>query len=262
MKGSCEPAVDSLFTYAWGSRSDAALQIMKCLASVAVVVLYGAFLGCTESVTETTSRHLPKPGAPSFEIVNAGTSSPPQSEVPDPQRHEVRKEVVTEPGDPVATDAPGIPKVFLTAEHSAMCRVRTGDPLPAVGLAQLSGGETELARLRGKQATVVLFWGEDAWMSETALADLAAIELSSDIAVVGIAVQLPKNEAEAVIEKAGVKFHILLDADGKAFNQVGMTKMPRVYVLNESGEIVWFDIEYSQSTQRELEQTLAVLTGE
>jgi peroxiredoxin len=173
----------------------------------------------------------------------------------------VHKEVAEGAEEAPVADAPSIPKVFLTSEHSAMCRVRTGDQLPPISLPQLRGAEAELAKLQGKQATVVLFWGDDPWMSEMALADLAEIGSSNDVAIVGIAVQLPNDKVEAAIEKADVKFPILLDVEGKAFNQVGMTKVPRIYVLNESGEIVWFDIEYSQSTQRELKQTLAVLAG-
>ena len=41
----------------------------------------------------------------------------------------------------------------------------------------------------------------------------------------------------------------------------GMVRMPRVYVLDADGKIVWFDIEYSQSTQRELKQAIEALTG-
>jgi hypothetical protein len=42
---------------------------------------------------------------------------------------------------------------------------------------------------------------------------------------------------------------------------VGSVALPRLYVLDPAGKIVWFDIEYSESTRRELEQTLSVLTA-
>lgn len=220
---------------------------------MSVVVCGGLVIGCGTTATETTVSQVTAPQA-----------TPPAQGVKDPapaQKHEVRKEVAEAADNSPAAELPSIPKVFLTAEHSAMCRVRVGEQLPAISLAQLSGGETELAKLQGKQATVVLFWGDDPWMSETALADLAAGGQTSDVAIVGVAVGLPQSRVQAAVDKSGASFPQLLDADGKAFSQVGMTKMPRIYVLNESGEIVWFDIEYSQSTARELEQTLAVLTG-
>jgi peroxiredoxin len=208
-------------------------------------------IGCTEPATEITVSQVTAPQTtPAAKTAN-GTDKA--------QVHEVHKEVAEE--SPAADEAPSIPKVFLTSEHSAMCRVRVGDQLPAINLPQLSGGDAELAKLQGKEVTVVLFWGNDPWMSQAALADLAKLESADGVAILGIAVNVPNNEVQAATEKAGAKFPQLVDADGKAFNQVGMTKMPRVYVLNGAGEIVWFDIEYSQATERELQQTLDVLAG-
>ena len=179
------------------------------------------------------------------------TPSKSKSSVPKP--HEVHKEIV-------AVDEITIPEVFLTSEHSAMCRVRVGDQLPAMSLPKQGGGQADLASLQGKKATVVLFWHDDPWMSETALQDIGNdVKASDEVAVVGIAVNAD-SEVEAKIKEAEATFPQLLDSDGKVFNQIGMTKMPRVYVLDGSGKIVWFDIEYSESTHRELKQTLAVLT--
>ncbi len=180
---------------------------------------------------------------------------------PEPQSHEVRKEVT-----PV--DETGVPQVFLTSDHSAMCRVRVGDQLPAITLPQLTGGQTELDSLRGDKATVVLFWQEDPWMSAMALRDLGALkDLSADItpsdevAVVGIAVKQEDNDIQTTLKEAGATFPQLLDNDGKVFNQVGMVKLPRVYVLDATGKIAWFDLEYSEGTRRELKQTLEALTA-
>ena len=53
----------------------------------------------------------------------------------------------------------------------------------------------------------------------------------------------------------------LLDADGKAFAQVGSERLPRVFVVDPAGKILWFDIEYSQTTRRELHQALHAATG-
>jgi peroxiredoxin len=226
----------------------------RVIAFAVAILCCEALVGCTDPATETTVSRVAPPQATSAVKAAKGAGESLA------ETHEVRKEVA-EAKDATTVDAPGIPKVFLTSEDSAMCRVRTGEQLPAISLPQHNGGEAELAKLQGKQATVVLFWGDDPWMSETALADLAQLGASDDVAVVGIAVKLANNEVQAATGKAGAKFPQLSDAAGKAFNQVGMTKLPQVYVLNESGEIVWFDIEYSQSTARELKQTLDVLTS-
>jgi len=85
---------------------------------------------------------------------------------------------------------------------------------------------------------------------------------SADVAVIGIAVNTPADEAEQAAAAAGAKFPQLIDADGAAFAQIGENALPRVYVLDAQRRIAWFDIEYSESTRRELQQTLTALAGE
>jgi hypothetical protein len=38
--------------------------------------------------------------------------------------------------------------------------------------------------------------------------------------------------------------------------------LPRVYLLNASGKIIWFDTDYSQASRRNLMQAIQVLLGE
>ena len=158
-----------------------------------------------------------------------------------------------------------IPEVFLSAEHSAMCRVRTGDELPELTLSKLDGGSSDLRAMSGKRATVVLFWHADRWMSRTALEDLqkevAGNSDSGEVVVVGIAVETPAPEVQRLLKATGATFPQLIDSDSKGFSKVGMVSLPRIYVLDASGKIVWFDIEYSEATRRELHDTLAVLTA-
>jgi peroxiredoxin len=228
---------------------DARQTVVKCSGRFAFAILSSAGLigcaalfGCGQTETAVSQVTAPQKAA-----VGAAQSPP--------QTHEVHKEVAP-------LDESGIPQVLLSADHSAMCRVRVGDQLPATNLPQLSGGQAELAALRGGKATVVLFWQHDPWMSKTALKDLANnVALNGDVAVVGVAVKQSNGDVQVALKAAGADFPQLLDSDGKAFNQVGMVKMPRVYVLDGTGKIVWFDIEYSQSTSRELKQTLAILTA-
>ena len=69
------------------------------------------------------------------------------------------------------------------------------------------------------------------------------------------------KDAVATFKKAGATFTNLHDADGKAFAQIGSGRFPRTYLLDPSGKIVWFDIEYSLATRRELHQALRVIAG-
>lgn len=182
-------------------------------------------------------------------------SPSPQSTI---KPHVVRKEITKK----ISGD---FPKVILSTAHSSMCRVRVGDEMPELKLPQLDNGEVAVSSLYGNEATVVLFWQPDRWMSHTALADLQREVASSaepeKVAVIGIAVETPQEKIAAETESAGTSFPQLVDAEGKAFSQVGMVMLPRIYVLDSAGRIVWFDIEYSESTRRELKETLDVLTG-
>ena len=71
----------------------------------------------------------------------------------------------------------------------------------------------------------------------------------------------PARAAQRFLKQTKATFPQLLDTNGKALAQVGSVALPRLYVLDPAGKIVWFDIEYSESTRRELAQTLTVLTG-
>jgi peroxiredoxin len=141
-----------------------------------------------------------------------------------------------------------------------MCRIKVGDAMPAISLNQLGGRPTQLAALYGKSATVVAFWNANRRMTHTLLSDLgpdvAATFGDRGVAVVGIAVEHTPEAARPVVEKAEARFTTLLDPDGRAFAQVGNTKLPRVYLLDSQGKVLWFDIDYSLAARRELNQAL------
>jgi peroxiredoxin len=153
-----------------------------------------------------------------------------------------------------------VPPVLLTAEHEALCRVKVGDALPAIELPKVGGGTAKLADLYGEAATVIVFWKSDRRMALDELADVgpdvAEPFASRGVAVVGVAVEESTSDARTVLSKTGAKFTNLLDADGKAFAKIGSAKLPWTLVLDSAGRIVWFDIEYSHATRRELQQTL------
>ena len=160
--------------------------------------------------------------------------------------------------------SPTIPPVLLSASHRKLCRVDVGESFPELSLPRLGGPTTALSSLRGKQATVVLFWHPDRWMARTALIDMqrdiASKFAAENVAVAGIAVRQTSGSIRASLDSAKATFPQLLDTDAKAFAAVGSYALPRIYILDPAGKVVWFDIEYSEGTRRELRQTLAVLT--
>ena len=163
-----------------------------------------------------------------------------------------------------ANQPPAIPPVVLSKGHAALCRMKVGDTMPEIELDQLGGGRRNLADLLGKRATVVVFWRSDRHMARQQLADMGPDVVEpydeSGVAVVGIAVSQPAAQVQRFLQQADADFPHLLDANGDAFAKVGSEKLPRTYLVDPQGKILWFDIEYSLATRRELHQALQAVT--
>jgi peroxiredoxin len=158
-----------------------------------------------------------------------------------------------------------MPHVLLSKKEEAACKVKVGDAMPAIELPKLGDtNNTKLSDLFGKSATVIVFWKGDRRMSQQQLADVRADIVepfqNQGVSVVGVTVDESAKDAEATVKKSGASFPNLHDADGKAFALVGSGRFPRTYVLDPTGKIVWFDIEYSLATRRELHQALEAIT--
>ncbi len=158
-----------------------------------------------------------------------------------------------------------MPKVLLTNRDQKVCKVKVGDALPAFDLPKVGGSETvKLGSVLGKRGTVVVFWKSDRRAARAELADLGPEVVepfgTSGVAVVGVAVQETPETAAQTLAKSNATFTNLTDADGNVFSQVGSDCLPRTYVLDSSGKIVWFDIAYSLATRRDLNTALRVLT--
>ena len=184
--------------------------------------------------------------------------APPTIDPPEPREHAASYRAVTAPAT--------MPKVQFSKREEKLCQVKVGDALPAIELPQIGGsGTAKLADLFGKKATVVVFWKSDRRMAGEQLADVGPDVIETfgkqGVVVVGVAVNESAASAAEALNEAGAIFTNLLDADGKAFAQVGSERLPRTYVLDPSGKIVWFDIEYSLTTRRELHEALRTLTS-
>jgi peroxiredoxin len=179
-----------------------------------------------------------------------------------PARHET---TAAENEAPVSRD-PVVPKVLLAEGHQALCLVEVGDAMPDITLPDLEGNDTPLASLYGETLTVVFFWAADRALARSELADLSpdvAVPYSGrGVKVVGIAVGETAESAQKHVTEAGATFPNLLDADGSAMAKVGSEKLPRTYLLDAQGKILWFDIEYSRSTRRELREAIQFVLGE
>lgn len=145
-----------------------------------------------------------------------------------------------------------LPAVQLSDDHQQMSTVKVGDAWPALALKTTAGAEATWADQQGAKATVVGVTTGNGWMSKGLRKDLAADVATSlsDQGVKAVAISVgPSGPATEGLTT-------LADADGAAFAKLGTGRLPRVYVLDAAGKIVWFDVEYTNSSRRELKATL------
>lgn len=154
-----------------------------------------------------------------------------------------------------------IPAVVLSAQHQKMCRVGVGDAMPDLSLTDLKKQTQSLAKQFGQRATVVAFIGKPNWMNRSLLTDLPR-DVAAAYADRGVATVVVTVDRPATAKEVSDSYLLVTDPTGQQFAKLGNGKLPRVYVLNADGQIVWFDIEYSRSTRRELKQTLAAMLTE
>lgn len=149
-----------------------------------------------------------------------------------------------------------MPPVLMTDSEAKTCRVKVGDELPDARLTELGDGEKELRSLFGKRLTVVVFWRATHPYAVEELGDLQRLVVGrfkdQDVSVVGVDVKDQPEVVKETVAAKKVEFPNLLDAAGTAYAQVATEFMPRTYLVDAKGKILWFDMEYSRSTRRDL----------
>jgi peroxiredoxin len=168
--------------------------------------------------------------------------------------------------DPLDPETPPVvPEVEMTEQHAKTCLLKVGDMLPAGQLPDLAGQPQDLSRLFGAKLTVVVFFREGESAAQTELADLA-IGVASPLAargvnVVGICERGAAATVQEMCKKAGASFPVLIDADGAYFARLATGKMPRTYLVDKTGKILWFDIDYTRDTRHDLREALRALVA-
>ena len=159
-----------------------------------------------------------------------------------------------------------MPGVYLSEGHKALCRVKVGDQMPELTLEASDGDKTSLADHYGETLTVVFFWTANRYQARDQLLDMDPDIVrpfsNRGVRVVGIVVGDPTPETKRLLSDSRVTFPNLLDHDQSAFAKVGSEKMPRTYLLDRKGKILWFDIEYSLGTRRALREAIQFVLGE
>lgn len=190
---------------------------------------------------------------------------------PEPKSRKPPVAVKKQPDKPLPP--PTIPKVNLSEELRADCLVKVGDTLPKAELPDLAGKTHLLDSLFGRKATVVCVWTGASRRAQLEAADTLN-SLTNEIArpfadkgvqVIGIEVvsndldKGSKNLQETVKKSP---FPCLTDIKGDFLAKITKDhKLPRVFLLDAQGKILWFDVEFSRFTREDLVQGIRAALG-
>jgi peroxiredoxin len=223
-----------------------------CLAIVVAVLV-----GCKDATSDSNR--------PALNTNSSNVSAPNGAGAfPNTDRQEQPATGGTALKEPIAISAPEPvqlyePKVVLSSSHEETCLVKVGDMMPDLDLKSLTGESVALKQLRGDGLTVVVFW-----TNRLAIAREQFQRLSFDVAqplqdvgvkVVAVNVGDPAEQIELdTVAKDDII--CVLDPDGSAVAKVATDKLPRTYLIDSEGHILWFDIGYSRTTRRQLKNAV------
>ncbi len=251
------------------------VRISGLLLTFASIVL---FLGCRESPQAEKAKS--SGSRPAAKSATRTAAQEPETSLAKSDEVETKDRIVTEKEEkPISkrskpkTPPPPltIPKVGLTDALRATCLVNVGDMMPNGELLTADGGKVSLESQFGEKYTVLFFWSEGGSNYARLAADAALRDLQNDVAepyagkavkVIGINEDGKPQSVQQELEKIGIKVPCFFDPDNAFFSKVAKSILPRVYLLDESGKILWFDTEYTQSTRRNLLQAVKVVLGE
>lgn len=163
---------------------------------------------------------------------------------------------------------PEIPKLSITDRET--CIVFQGDPIPAATLPDLDGNSHRLQDLLGDKVTVILFWSSGDKRAVRALGyagekvpEFRKPHTEKEARLIGINVGDSPEAARKAVQSEGVEFINLLDEDASLFHHVATEGLPRVYLVDAEGKILWLEDQYRTTTEDALRQAMgAVLNGE
>lgn len=155
---------------------------------------------------------------------------------------------------------PHRPTVHLTTRHAESCLVQLGEPFPALNISDLHGDQQSTTQLYGDQLTLVVFWEAQKVFAREQYTRLQTevvnIFPESAVKIIPIKVWGTRRELDEIEVSPSVQANCLFDPAGEAFAQVATSETPRSYLLDKNGVVVWFDLEYSETTRRQLRNAI------
>ncbi|HPP52001.1 MAG TPA: TlpA disulfide reductase family protein [Thermoguttaceae bacterium] len=242
---------------------------MESLARMIGWLAMGIFLvsvGCgqQEKPSATGPGGKPESGAQVGQQSPATPSGPEQPGGP--------SETVLPTKQPSPPPPPTIPKVAMDQTRRSTFRVWVGDQLPAGQLLDLQGRQVALESLWGEKLTIVVFWNSQSLSGLQQLQDLAKDLLPKYQEKGGRAVAVhvggEASEVQKVLPTAASGLPVLVDPNSAYFTRIAQPSakgevelLPRTYVVDAQGKVLWLDIGYTESTLRGVEMSIRAVLG-
>ena len=161
---------------------------------------------------------------------------------------------------PMLNPNPSLPQVLLSEQHKKLCLKRVGDAVGDVDIKDIMGRDINLSDELSDRFTVLIFWNEKSVAAYEQFrripVDVLAKFAPHRVKVVTVNVGGTVQETRRLTGKAANKILSLADTNSKLFEQFATKYIPRTYILDAEGRIVWLEMEYSESTRRGLENAL------
>jgi peroxiredoxin/outer membrane lipoprotein-sorting protein len=134
-----------------------------------------------------------------------------------------------------------------------------GKPAPEFKLASLDGKTVSLSDLKG-EVVILDFWAT--WcgpcrLSLPHLDELYKAQKDKGVEVFALDEQEAKDDVEAFVKKTGLSVPVLLDSEGKAGSQYGVTGIPQTVVIGKDGKIAKIIVGFDpDSSPQELQKAV------
>jgi peroxiredoxin len=137
---------------------------------------------------------------------------------------------------------------FVYAQEEVKNYTEVGQEMPGFLIADLNDKHFNLSDHKGK-VVYVFFW--TTWCPYCRM-EMPGIEKeiwqkynkSEDFAMIAIAREETKQTVSAFIKKAEYSFPVAADATGEAFNLFANRGVPRSYLVDRNGKIIFQDVGY------------------
>lgn len=136
--------------------------------------------------------------------------------------------------------------------------INAGDVAPDFTVEMLDGGKVTLAALQGKP-TLLIFWAT--WCPPCRL-ELSKLQehiidrYGDKINVLPISRGEERAKVEEYISKMGYTFAVGLDGDQSIYRKYATNYIPRCFVIDAKGKVLYSGVGYDEAIAKEVEQNI------